>query len=289
MRTVQNCVLGLIGVAALLLGVSQQSFAQEVLVPEFRKLATGFKGIRQVRAHPEGGFWVLEGGKNRLVKVMPDGRRTDSLGKAGLGSYAFNDPRQIDPTNGMKLYVLDAGNERVQIFDRRNQFLTTVDRFQQGTRIDGLSPRAIAVDILGRLFLLDGRANTLYRFKPNGQPDVVLHISEPAASASEPVLAMAGDAVFLISKQSAFLYLLNSDGLSTGFRQLSAPAVDVFSTAEKVFVLTPKEISVWNGKATALFKVLLSGDIQPVSACVAGQTLIIADAGNLYISENFRF
>jgi DNA-binding beta-propeller fold protein YncE len=63
----------------------------------------------------DGNLWVADYGRDRVVKLAPDGRLLLSWGGRGSGPGEFVGPKgiAIDPTSG-RLYVADTGNARVQ-------------------------------------------------------------------------------------------------------------------------------------------------------------------------------
>ena len=63
----------------------------------------------------DGNLWVADYGRDRVVKLAPDGRLLQSWGSRGSGPGEFVGPKgvAIDPTSG-RLYVADTGNARVQ-------------------------------------------------------------------------------------------------------------------------------------------------------------------------------
>jgi DNA-binding beta-propeller fold protein YncE len=63
----------------------------------------------------DGNLWVADYGRDRIVKLAPDGRLLLALGSRGSGPGQFIGPKgvAIDPLSG-HLYVTDTGNGRVQ-------------------------------------------------------------------------------------------------------------------------------------------------------------------------------
>jgi DNA-binding beta-propeller fold protein YncE len=63
----------------------------------------------------DGNLWIADYGRDRVVKLSPDGRLLQSWGSRGGGPGEFVGPKgvAIDPTSG-RLYVADTGNSRVQ-------------------------------------------------------------------------------------------------------------------------------------------------------------------------------
>jgi DNA-binding beta-propeller fold protein YncE len=63
----------------------------------------------------EGNLWVADYGRDRIVKLAPDGRLLQSLGSHGTDPGQFVGPKgvAVDPLSG-RLYVADTGNGRIQ-------------------------------------------------------------------------------------------------------------------------------------------------------------------------------
>jgi tripartite motif-containing protein 71 len=63
----------------------------------------------------DGNLWVADYGRDRVVKLTPDGRLLQSWGVRGSGPGEFVGPKgvAIDPASG-RLYVADTGNARIQ-------------------------------------------------------------------------------------------------------------------------------------------------------------------------------
>jgi DNA-binding beta-propeller fold protein YncE len=63
----------------------------------------------------DGDLWVADYGRDRVVKLSPDGRLLQSLGSRGSGPGEFVGPKgvAVDPLTG-HLYVTDTGNGRIQ-------------------------------------------------------------------------------------------------------------------------------------------------------------------------------
>jgi NHL repeat. len=71
-------------------------------------------------------LFVLERGKDRFLKLDFDGMLLDSLGSRGSGDYQFDEPADIDVSNGLRIYISDSGNNRIQVYDRRFQYLSSL-------------------------------------------------------------------------------------------------------------------------------------------------------------------
>lgn len=72
---------------------------------------------------PAGRLYVTDAGADAVVQLTSDGTVQARYGGPGTRPGAFDDPADLDPTNGLVLYVADAGNARIQRFARAFQFL----------------------------------------------------------------------------------------------------------------------------------------------------------------------
>ena len=63
----------------------------------------------------DGNLWVADYGRDRVIKLAPDGRLLQVLGSRGSDPGQFVGPKgvAVDPLTG-HLYVADTGNGRIQ-------------------------------------------------------------------------------------------------------------------------------------------------------------------------------
>lgn len=70
-----------------------------------------------------GFFYVVEGGKHRVVRLNPEGAIVQTLGGPGSRDGQFDTPHALDVTNGTTLLIADTENGRLQAFARTGAFL----------------------------------------------------------------------------------------------------------------------------------------------------------------------
>jgi DNA-binding beta-propeller fold protein YncE len=80
--------------------------------------ATGDVQLRRpegITLDASGNVWIADYGRDRVVKLAPDGRLLQSLGSRGTFPGEFVGPKgvAVDPTSG-RIYVADTGNGRIQ-------------------------------------------------------------------------------------------------------------------------------------------------------------------------------
>ncbi|MEO5331819.1 MAG: 6-bladed beta-propeller [Magnetococcus sp. YQC-5] len=119
-------------------------------------------------------IYVIDNGaaassKHQMLIFNSDGQLVGSpIGQRGNEDGAFNFPTDICVGPDGRVYVLDAGNFRVQVFDRDGQFLYKWGRVGHG--LGQLArPRAIAVDKDNLVYVLDGSFANLQIFDDKGQ------------------------------------------------------------------------------------------------------------------------
>jgi len=105
---------------------------------------------------------------HRVVVYSADGDKQQIIGRRGLADGEFNHPTQIAIDDSGWLYVLDAGNFRVQIFDEQKKFVRHWGRI--GKNLGNLArPRGIAVNRDKYVFVTDGAFQNYQIFNRQGQ------------------------------------------------------------------------------------------------------------------------
>ncbi len=96
------------------------------------------------------------------------GEHLFDIGKRGAGPGEFNLPRDVAVGKEGRLYVVDGGNFRVQVFDRQGQFLKTFGsigrQFGQFAR-----PKEIATDAAGNVYVVDTAFGNFQVFDAEGE------------------------------------------------------------------------------------------------------------------------
>ena len=87
--------------------------------------APGLYGPRRIAIGPDDSVYLVDSGRNRIVKLSPDGQVLASWGSEGNGDGQFRGLSSVavDPDNN-KVYVADSLNSRIQVFDSEGKFLS---------------------------------------------------------------------------------------------------------------------------------------------------------------------
>ncbi len=114
----------------------------------------------------EGASGIAIDEKNRLVYVvdarkhyinvysLENYKKIKTIGKRGTENGEFNFPTNITVDRDGRLYVVDTGNFRVQIFDSEGRFIKSIGRLGD-TPGSFARPKGIAVDSEGHIYVVD--------------------------------------------------------------------------------------------------------------------------------------
>lgn len=123
----------------------------------------------------EGRIWVAICWDSRFWILSPGGKFLEAWGTpgSGTGQFDFAYPAGHDSIGGIAFapdgtfYTFDAGNLRVQHFDKNRKLMTTWGSFGTGDS-QFAKPTSIAVDGQGHVFVADGARADVQVFSPDG-------------------------------------------------------------------------------------------------------------------------
>jgi sugar lactone lactonase YvrE len=163
--------------------------------------APALYGPRRIAIGLDGSIYVVDSGRNRIVKFSPDGQILSSWGSEGSGDGQFSGLSSVavDPTTD-KVYVADSLNRRIQVFDSNGKFLTKWPVPEWG---QGLGYEDLAIDReRGRLYASSAHMNTILVFDLQGDRIGTL--------APKPPDKLEGPSALALSNRK--LYVLNMAG-----------------------------------------------------------------------------
>ncbi len=110
----------------------------------------------------------VESNSHRLFVYGADGRPDGVIGTRGSGAGEFNLPTDAVVARDGTLWVLDAGNFRVQAFDASGRPLRSFGSVGNGIGQFG-RPRGLAVDRDGLVYVSDANFGNVQVFSPEGE------------------------------------------------------------------------------------------------------------------------
>ncbi len=108
--------------------------------------------------------------ENHRVRVFDaqTGKHLFDFGKRGSGDGEFNLPRDVAIGKDNKLYVVDGGNFRIQVFDSEGKFLQTFGAI--GKQLGSFGrPKEADTDSDGNLYVIDAAFGNFQIFNPQGE------------------------------------------------------------------------------------------------------------------------
>jgi hypothetical protein len=207
---------------------------------EMEPVRGGFAAISDLYVSPTGVLYVSDRVRHYVYRLDRSTGVLDSLGGRGQGATQFNRPVALHATNDLKIHVLDAGNGRVQVFDRRFQSLGHVRFPSEATQMQGTSGLHVSRD--GKIVFWDPGSERLVgttanlQIDPTFQPTTRQIEVPPRRIRSTPGGFMVVDA----SGRSIYRYLDN--GRYIGYWGGFAPILDVCEYGDGYLILTEDEI-----------------------------------------------
>ncbi len=195
----------------------QSLVASDGVVDEPRVLLAGLDDARSVRTSTLGNIFVVETGRHRILKADRNGVRLDSVGRLGNGDYQFDLPLAIDPTNELKIYVADRNNRRIQVFDRRLQYLSTLRMPQRSGLPSRYMPAKLVVDSSGTIFFFDEDRHVVYRFDSHGQYELDFELFGEEGRIIPVAMAMLDDVLWVAGERGELIHRFSSRGSYLGF------------------------------------------------------------------------
>lgn len=103
------------------------------------------------------------------------GEHLFDIGKRGTGPGEFNLPRDVAVGLNGRLYVVDGGNFRVQIFDRNGKYMSSFGTI--GKQLGNFArPKEVATDSQGNVYVADAAFGNFQIFSPEG--DLLMYVGD---------------------------------------------------------------------------------------------------------------
>jgi DNA-binding beta-propeller fold protein YncE len=114
-------------------------------------------------------LYVVDSKKHQVKSyTLNDYKPLGAIGKRGTQDGEFNYPTNIAVDDEGKLYVVDTGNFRVQVFDALGNLVKTIG--QIGDTPGSLArPKGIAIDSEGHIYVVDAAFQNFQIFNQEGQ------------------------------------------------------------------------------------------------------------------------
>lgn len=218
-----------------------------------------FRDARALASDPADRLYVVDAAASTVSVLTLEGEVIQTFGGPGTGEYSLLDPSDVDPTNGLDLFVADMGNGRIQRFSRDGELIESVDvpvgDPQTLGRADESEGRvqAVAVGPGGALYAIESERGAVLRWEGDRRLSRLVGPAEDRDGALiEPVdIAVSGDGFVFVADQARGAVLV-FDGLGTFRRSISGRASDgvralalaPFSNGQRLLVIGRRSVAV---------------------------------------------
>jgi len=126
MKNGQSNIFGLVFCLSLFIQVEWcQAQKADSLIQGLEELAT-FQRATSIESDAAGQLYVVDANASTISIFDTEGVFLKSFGGPGLGDYEFDEPLDIDPTNGLLLFVADAGSSEIRKYSGEFLHLETI-------------------------------------------------------------------------------------------------------------------------------------------------------------------
>jgi sugar lactone lactonase YvrE len=191
---------------------------------------------------PSKHFYISDSETNEITKIDSLGIITKSIGGYGWDNNSFDNPIDIY-TNVLTVYVADKNNNRIQLFDRDLNSLSSFStKNSNDDKYSFRYPTSIAVSSQGDLYVLDSDNKRVLKFNLRGE------------------------------------YLNSIGGIDAGQFQLSNPLKLCLDPYSNLIVLQPESLSVFDQFGNGLFKIDLPFEATNVNSFLGSIVLVNKDS-----------
>jgi len=258
-------------------------FSQDDKPADYRLITDQLDRPSSVYVTPRAEIYVTERGAHRLLKFNAAGERMDAMGNQGLGDFQFDSPMDVDATNGLKIYVADYNNRRVQVYDNRFQYLSTI-RQTEGVRFSGdVKPSVITTNPISDLFIYDEDRHRILKYNSNGVFELVANLRKREIE-SVTDMSASQDHLFLLDKKQQVIQIYNH---LVQFRRFIGGWTDLKTISvshEQLVAIDGSELIHMNLRGSVQNRVNL-GHNDVVSVSFYGRNLAVITEDSLYIYD----
>jgi hypothetical protein len=198
-------------IATLSVLIANSAFAQQTSVD------TLYSGLKKATSFTVGNdaIYIVEAGAHRVLKLGFDGKLIEKYGNRGSGNYQFDNPLDIATTNGLKLFVSDKGNNRIQVFDKRWQYLSSIKAKEQFQTASEITPTFLGVNKFGEVIFYNDGSGSLGKYNEDGA--MLDQIPLPGDVKEVSGLQVIDGSIFVLDKKSELVHKISENGFYESF------------------------------------------------------------------------
>jgi DNA-binding beta-propeller fold protein YncE len=130
------------------------------------KIMTSPGGIRIVKEK----VYVTDIQQNKVFVFDLKGELMLQIGSAGKDNGEFIAPNAVTADEEGNIFVVDTGNQRVQVFDKEGKFIRIINGSKDGKgESNFVNPRGIGIDSRGYVYVVSNLTHMIYGFTKEGE------------------------------------------------------------------------------------------------------------------------
>lgn len=282
-------------------------FAQKAdsLIHDLQELAS-FQRATSIESDAAGQIYIVDANASTISIFDENGTFQKSFGGPGLGDYEFDEPLDIDPTNGLLLFVADAGNSEIRKYSGEFLHLETIlaqtaderngetlggrvgeDDFEN--QAEEGRPIAIAAAESGELFALESDRGVVLKWNSTKRLERSFGgIESVGESLEDPVdIALGKNGMVYVAdqgNQSVFMFDWFGNFVGKLYEGLAVEIQSVSMVENYIALVLPKNLLFFEegGRLIRNFEIDLDEDMVDMTA-VKGSIFILTESRLLRI------
>ena len=174
-------------------------------------LIAQFRDARALAIDPGGTLYVVDADQDVVQIISSDGVDLARIGGPGSDHGLFDEPVDIDPTNGLVLVVADGQNGRIQRFTRAYLHTESLPVYQAHAFLDSATsgpgngfPIAVATSSSNETFVIEGESGKVLKWDALRRPAGVLgDFGIGDAMLQDPVALAVNDQMVFVADAAA--------------------------------------------------------------------------------------
>jgi DNA-binding beta-propeller fold protein YncE len=218
-----------------------------------------FLNAASMSSAPDGGIFVLDEGNDKLMKFDSKGLLEKNIGGKGWGNLEFDQPTDVCASFPLNIYVADYNNHRVEVFDRKLNFIQSItDQNLPASYSGEFYPRACAISSQGELFIVETQGRRILKFDQNQVfQNEFGSYSAGAGALSDPldITISPSDSVFVLDAHRVVCYDIFGNYLFSFTLYSSENPEAISSNGQYIVVTFPSAIEVFLSDGTRQYEI----------------------------------
>lgn len=195
-------------------------------------LYSQFLHASSISITPLGTIYITDQDAGKIHSFTIPDHTQSSFGNFGSGPGQFGSPVQIDATNGLKIYIADRGNRRIQLYDRTFQQLSSI----QFEHLQDILPAKICVRPTGDLYVYNERSHELIQMDDRGHVRSITDLSRYEIREVTSIASTKNE-ILLFDRSQQFIHRFNPDGIYIGFTQTPENTLSIRVFQNRIILL----------------------------------------------------